>query len=49
LVFRLSLSPFRQARFGPLRGLGGSKRLVCEFDLVSRLGEGTRVTVIKWK
>ena len=30
-------------------GLGGSKRLVNEFDLVSRVGEGTRVTVAKWK
>jgi serine/threonine-protein kinase RsbT len=30
-------------------GLSGSKRLVNEFDLVSRIGEGTRVTVTKWK
>jgi serine/threonine-protein kinase RsbT len=30
-------------------GLGGSKRLVHEFDLVSRVGEGTRVTVTRWK
>ena len=30
-------------------GLGGSKRLVNEFDIVSRAGEGTRVTVTKWK
>jgi serine/threonine-protein kinase RsbT len=30
-------------------GLGGSKRLVNEFDIVSRVGEGTRVTVTKWK
>lgn len=30
-------------------GLGGSKRLVNEFEIVSRLGEGTRVTIIKWK
>jgi serine/threonine-protein kinase RsbT len=30
-------------------GLGGSKRLVNEFEIVSRVGEGTRVTVTKWK
>lgn len=30
-------------------GLSGSKRLMNEFDLVSRVGEGTRVTVVKWK
>jgi serine/threonine-protein kinase RsbT len=30
-------------------GLGGARRLVSEFQIVSRPGEGTRVTVIKWK
>jgi serine/threonine-protein kinase RsbT len=30
-------------------GLGGSKRLVNEFDIQSRPGEGTRVTITKWK
>ena len=30
-------------------GLGGSKRLVNEFEIVSRPGEGTRVTITKWK
>lgn len=30
-------------------GLGGSKRLVNEFEIVSRVKEGTRVTIIKWK
>jgi len=30
-------------------GLGGSKRLVNEFEIVSRAGEGTRVTIAKWK
>lgn len=30
-------------------GLGGSKRLVNEFQIVSRVGEGTHVTVTKWK
>jgi serine/threonine-protein kinase RsbT len=30
-------------------GLSGSKRLVTDFDLWSKVGEGTRVTVTKWK
>jgi serine/threonine-protein kinase RsbT len=30
-------------------GLSGSKRLVDAFDLESKVGEGTRVTVTKWK
>ncbi len=30
-------------------GLSGSKRLVSEFEIHSRPGEGTRVTVTKWK
>ena len=30
-------------------GLSGSKRLVNEFEIVSRVGEGTRVTVTRWK
>lgn len=30
-------------------GLSGSKRLVNEFEIVSRVGEGTRVTITKWK
>ncbi|MES2524500.1 MAG: anti-sigma regulatory factor [Gemmatimonadota bacterium] len=30
-------------------GLSGSKRLVNEFDLWSKVGEGTRVTVTRWK
>lgn len=30
-------------------GLSGSKRLVNEFEIVSRPGEGTRVTVTRWK
>jgi serine/threonine-protein kinase RsbT len=30
-------------------GLSGSKRLMSEFEIVSRVGEGTRVTVCKWK
>jgi serine/threonine-protein kinase RsbT len=30
-------------------GLGGAKRLVSEFEIVSKVGEGTRVTITKWK
>jgi serine/threonine-protein kinase RsbT len=30
-------------------GLSGSRRLVNEFDIQSKVGEGTRVTVTKWK
>ena len=30
-------------------GLPGTKRLVSEFDIQSAVGEGTKVTVIKWK
>jgi serine/threonine-protein kinase RsbT len=30
-------------------GLSGSKRLVTEFDLQTKVGAGTRVTVTKWK
>jgi serine/threonine-protein kinase RsbT len=30
-------------------GLGGSRRLVDEFDIDSRPGQGTAVSVVKWK
>lgn len=30
-------------------GLGGSKRLVSEFEIASKVGEGTRVIVVRWK
>ncbi len=30
-------------------GLSGSKRLMSEFEIASRIGEGTRVVVAKWK
>ena len=30
-------------------GLGGTKRLVDEFDLQSAVGQGTRVTIVKWR
>ena len=30
-------------------GLGGARRLVSEFEIDTRVGEGTRVTVVRWK
>jgi serine/threonine-protein kinase RsbT len=30
-------------------GLSGSRRLVDDFEIVSKVGEGTRVTVTRWK
>lgn len=30
-------------------GLSGSKRLVNEFEIASRVGEGTRVAITRWK
>jgi len=30
-------------------GLGGSKRLVNEFAIESKVGKGTKVTVVRWK
>jgi serine/threonine-protein kinase RsbT len=30
-------------------GLGGSKRLVNDFQIESELGKGTRITVVRWK
>ena len=30
-------------------GLGGARRLVNEFAIESQVGEGTRITVVKWK
>ncbi|HKS71589.1 MAG TPA: anti-sigma regulatory factor [Terriglobales bacterium] len=30
-------------------GLGGAKRLVSEFEITSRVGEGTKITVTRWK
>ena len=30
-------------------GLSGARRLSNEFDLVSKVGEGTRVTIARWK
>jgi serine/threonine-protein kinase RsbT len=30
-------------------GLGGAKRLVNEFEIVTKVGEGTKVTITRWK
>jgi serine/threonine-protein kinase RsbT len=30
-------------------GLGGAKRLSHEFDIWSQVGEGTRVSIVRWK
>ncbi len=30
-------------------GLSGSKRLVHDFDIYSKPGEGTRITIVRWK
>jgi serine/threonine-protein kinase RsbT len=30
-------------------GLGGAKRLVNEFEVLSKVGEGTKITVTRWK
>lgn len=30
-------------------GLGGARRLVNQFEIVSKVGEGTRVTITRWK
>ena len=30
-------------------GLGGAKRLMSEFEIDSKVGEGTRITVTRWK
>lgn len=30
-------------------GLSGTKRLMNEFEIISRVGEGTCVTIVKWK
>lgn len=30
-------------------GLGGAKRLSDEFEITSKLGQGTRVSIVRWK
>jgi len=46
---RLALTDGYSTGSGLGLGLSGSRRLVNEFDLWSKVGEGTRVTVIRWK
>ena len=30
-------------------GLGGSRRLVNEFEIESKVGKGTRITAVRWR
>jgi serine/threonine-protein kinase RsbT len=30
-------------------GLSGSRRLVNEFDIESKVGQGTKITIVRWK
>jgi serine/threonine-protein kinase RsbT len=30
-------------------GLSGSKRLMHEFEIISKVGNGTKITIIRWK
>ena len=30
-------------------GLSGSKRLMHEFDIVSKVGKGTKIAIVRWK
>jgi serine/threonine-protein kinase RsbT len=30
-------------------GLSGTRRLVNEFEIASRVGQGTRVSIVRWK
>lgn len=45
----LALSDGFTSKKGLGLGLSGSKRLMDEFDVVSQPGQGTSVTVTKWK
>jgi len=45
----LALSDGYTSKQGMGLGLGGSKRLMNEFDIKTSLGEGTVVTVTRWK
>ena len=46
---QLALKDGYTSRDGLGLGLGGARRLVNDFSIDSRLGEGTRVTVTRWK
>jgi serine/threonine-protein kinase RsbT len=45
----LALKDGYTSRAGLGLGLGGARRLVNEFGIESRPGEGTRVTITRWK
>ena len=45
----LALTNGYTTRGGLGLGLSGAKRLVNEFDISSRVGEGTEVKIIRWK
>ena len=46
---QLALKDGYTSRGGLGLGLGGARRLVNDFNIESRVGEGTRVTVTRWK
>ena len=46
---QLALRDGYTSRSGLGLGLGGARRLVNEFGIDSRPGEGTRVTIARWK
>jgi serine/threonine-protein kinase RsbT len=46
---QLALKDGYTSRGGLGLGLGGARRLVNDFAIESRVGEGTRVTVTRWK
>jgi serine/threonine-protein kinase RsbT len=46
---KLALSDGYTSKQGMGLGLGGSKRLMSEFDIQTTPGEGTMVTVTRWK
>ncbi len=45
----LALSDGYTTGHGMGLGLGGARRLVNEFEIVSAPGQGTRVTITRWK
>ncbi|HUR95968.1 MAG TPA: anti-sigma regulatory factor [Gemmatimonadales bacterium] len=45
----LALRDGYTSRNGLGLGLGGARRLVNDFDIESKPGEGTRVTITRWK
>ena len=45
----LALKPGYTTGTGLGLGLGGARRLSDEFELTSRVGEGTRVVIARWK